>query len=70
MTVGYYRLPDVDGRPKYYQSRHIVHDPTATILAVFWCSIYIRRAAVADRYNYKGVTRSGQTALTASMLAE
>ena len=48
MTVGYYRLPDVDGTPKYCQNalevavrsagrarRHIVHDPIATSEA-FW----------------------------------
>ena len=51
MTVGYYRLPDVDGTPKYCHNaleivfgsctpwgrarRHIVHDPTATSKA-FW----------------------------------
>jgi len=51
MTVGYYRLPDVDGTPKYCQNalevavgsctllgrarRHIVHDPTA-ICKAFW----------------------------------
>jgi len=51
MTVGYYRLPNVDGTPKYCQNasemavgsctlsgrahRRIVHDPTA-ISEVFW----------------------------------
>src|SRR6266567_4422361 len=51
MTVGYYRLPDVDGTPKYCQNasevvvgsctpwgrarRHIVHDPTATSEALW-----------------------------------
>ena len=51
MTVGYYRLPDVDGTPKYCQNalevavgsctpsgrarRRIVHDPTAAS-EVFW----------------------------------
>ena len=41
--------------------RWVVHDPTVTskafggISAVFWCSIYIRKAVVADRYNYIAV---------------
>ena len=58
------RLPNVDGTLKYCQNASDVAVGSCTIrrrarpnghfygiLAVFWYSIYIRKAVVADRYN-------------------